>query len=853
MFTTLLSLVCSVIMLSQISLSGNITDEKGGALQGAVIALKGENGNAISYTMSDRQGNFTLNVESYPEGSYIEISMLGYASQKLFPPFQKNINISLKEDIIEIEEVIIKAEKVSFEGDTTIFHAQGLVTTSDRNLSDVLKRLPGIDVSDDGYVQYHGKSIASLKIEGSDLLGSKYNIATKNLRSEDLKTIEVYENHQNVKALEGIKKSDDIVLNITLQEDAKNRWVTTLQAEGGFASQKPYIPYSASGLLMNIGKKFQTMTTLKTDAAGNDIISKSLYSPFIYSLNNYFSIDAQKAPLTDKRTRFNTTYAATNNTKFSLTEESTLALSASYNNDTRNSRSYIGKIYNYDNDSTISFLEDRNVRFWDQDAMAEVTYELNSKRLFINDKLSFQWRKASGRDSLTGSQTQIERASNESFDIGNNFTTIVRLKNKSSFNLGLQTQYSTKSAYYYMDNSNIRQDVNSSAFVNSLSSSFQHSFNSRWSLSITPSVNYTNRVLLSDLISPLTESDIKLTNNLRMNEISPKAFIMAEYHGKKLDLDLISQIDYNNYLYSGDLQTKKGILSTNTTMMAKIHLTRLLRLDLYGTYNLSPTSEQNLYNGVIMNNYKYLTLGSDNIINSSSYYFVTSLSYKEPVSGFNILANGTYQFGETHLVDRYFIDDFIVNQYSDELADFSQWSVNGKIEKTFYDIGSKVSISVNYSEMYSSINQNGIPYKYKNNVLAPKLEYNGNITRWMNIIYTGKYNYNRYFIEDSIDEVPNHTLSQELKLAFYPHRKVEINVSGEHYYNLNGAGTEQQMILFDCSAWYFITNKLQLFLHARNLLNEDTYSFTTIAPLETVHYKYNIRPLNVLIGFEYNF
>ena len=153
MFTTLLSLVCSVIMLSQISLSGNITDEKGDALQGAVIALKGENGNAISYTMSDRQGNFTLNVESYPEGSYIEVSMLEYASQKLFPPFQKNINISLKEDIIEIEEVIIKAEKVSFEGDTTIFHAQGLVTTSDRNLSDVLKRLPGIDVSEDGYVQ----------------------------------------------------------------------------------------------------------------------------------------------------------------------------------------------------------------------------------------------------------------------------------------------------------------------------------------------------------------------------------------------------------------------------------------------------------------------------------------------------------------------------------------------------------------------------------------------------------------------------------------------------------------------------------------------------------------------------
>lgn len=97
---------------------------------------------------------------------------------------------------------MIKAEKVSLQEDTTTFFAQGLITTSDKNLSDVLKRLPRLDVSDDGFVQYQGRNIASLRIEVNDLLGSKYNLATQNLNPENLKTIEIYENHQNIKAFE---------------------------------------------------------------------------------------------------------------------------------------------------------------------------------------------------------------------------------------------------------------------------------------------------------------------------------------------------------------------------------------------------------------------------------------------------------------------------------------------------------------------------------------------------------------------------------------------------------------------------------------------------------------------------
>ena len=222
MIYNIITLLCTAIIGISNPIIGNVTDTNGTPLPGVMVSIKGEKGNILAYTMTDADGNFNIQTEKAQIGGLLEISSLGYSKETFTYPFPDKIEICLKESNLEIDEAIIKAEKVVLQGDTTIFYAQGLITTSDRNLSDVLKRLPGIDVSKDGFVKYHGKNIASLKIEGSDLLGNKYNLATQNIKPEDLKAIELYENHQNIKALEGIQHSDDIVLNIKLNEGSKN-------------------------------------------------------------------------------------------------------------------------------------------------------------------------------------------------------------------------------------------------------------------------------------------------------------------------------------------------------------------------------------------------------------------------------------------------------------------------------------------------------------------------------------------------------------------------------------------------------------------------------------------------------
>lgn len=852
MIYNIITLLCTAIIGISNPIIGNVTDTNGTPLPGVMVSIKGEKGNILAYTMTDADGNFNIQTEKAQIGGLLEISSLGYSKETFTYPFPDKIEICLKESNLEIDEAIIKAEKVVLQGDTTIFYAQGLITTSDRNLSDVLKRLPGIDVSKDGFVKYHGKNIASLKIEGSDLLGNKYNLATQNIKPEDLKAIELYENHQNIKALEGIQHSDDIVLNIKLNEGSKNRWAGALQIEGGYAQQKPHIPYGANVLGMNIGKNLQTLTTLKTDAAGNNISVKSSENPLNYNLRNYFSIDAPKAPLSEKRSRFNTSYSASNNTKTTLGEDCNLGVSASYNNNVLDSKSITEKIYNYDNDSLVSFIEDRNVKLFSQDAVGDIVIEKNSKKIFVYNKLQFLWKTTSAMDSLSASQNKIEKAKNESYDIVNDINSIIRIKEYGSINLSMNTQLTSKKGYYLVDNDVIHQDINSSVFINNVSIAYTHSFNSRWSIGISPGLDYVNRVLISDLTSPLSEENFKSYNNLRMEKITPKALITIDYSDKKVETKLISYIGYNNYSFS-DISLQTGSFYTTTYLSTQIKLTKRLFMNFLGIYTLQPTNEQNIYNGIIMNNYKYLSIGSDNITTSPTFNLDASIIYKDPLSGWGVSFGGNYTIGRSTLSSRYFVDDFIISEYSDDIAEFSQWDLGSKIEKSFYDIGSKLSFSIKYNEQYSSLNQNGTPYNYRNNTLTPKLEFNGNITRWLNIIYKGQYVYNKYNIEGSYETTQNNTLSQEIKLAFYPHKKLEINISAEHYYNKNNAGTKQQMILADCSIWYYATKKLQFFLHAKNLLNEDKYCFTNISPLQTSHYIYNIRPLNILIGLEYRF
>ena len=93
--------------------------------------------------------------------------------------------------------------------------------------------MPGIDVAENGAISYNGQQINKFYIEGKDLLGGRYGLATNTVHQEDVATVEVMENHQPIRVLEDVSFSQSPAINLRLKSRARSAWAGTVKAAGG--------------------------------------------------------------------------------------------------------------------------------------------------------------------------------------------------------------------------------------------------------------------------------------------------------------------------------------------------------------------------------------------------------------------------------------------------------------------------------------------------------------------------------------------------------------------------------------------------------------------------------------------
>jgi len=105
---------------------------------------------------------------------------------------------------VSLKEVTVKPDPLRQKGDTLTHNLASFLGKGDVTLEDGLKRLPGVDVAQSGAISYMGKPISQFNIEGLDLLGGKYNLATRNIPADYVTNVEIVRNHvQTVRAGRG--------------------------------------------------------------------------------------------------------------------------------------------------------------------------------------------------------------------------------------------------------------------------------------------------------------------------------------------------------------------------------------------------------------------------------------------------------------------------------------------------------------------------------------------------------------------------------------------------------------------------------------------------------------------------
>jgi hypothetical protein len=202
----LLSFLFSLSAFAQKQLKGKVSDAKGKPIASASVNLKDKEGNILGFTRSDDKGNFILSFTEENNNLSIEATMIGYAKQVvLVSELSKNYELKLVDTEINLKTVVVKNRpSLTVKGDTINYKTSDFADKQDRSIGDVLRKMPGIDVAENGKVSYNGKSISNLYIDGDNVLDDKYSIGTKSIPHGAVDKVQVIENDQPVKMLRKI-------------------------------------------------------------------------------------------------------------------------------------------------------------------------------------------------------------------------------------------------------------------------------------------------------------------------------------------------------------------------------------------------------------------------------------------------------------------------------------------------------------------------------------------------------------------------------------------------------------------------------------------------------------------------
>ncbi|PBQ34009.1 hypothetical protein CNR22_20245 [Sphingobacteriaceae bacterium] len=210
-FSFLTFLLISSKLFSQTEVTGTLMDKVGQVLPGATVKILNSDSGYVKGIASDIEGKFSL---SLIPGKYILVfSYISYRDkfrniEVTAAPLNMG-QISLKEDATTLSEVEIKTlqQRGEQKGDTTAFNADAFKTNPDATAEDLLKKMPGV-TSDNNGVKVNGETVQKVLVDGKPFFGDDPNAALKNLPSDIVDRVEVFDKMSDQSAFTGFNDGD---------------------------------------------------------------------------------------------------------------------------------------------------------------------------------------------------------------------------------------------------------------------------------------------------------------------------------------------------------------------------------------------------------------------------------------------------------------------------------------------------------------------------------------------------------------------------------------------------------------------------------------------------------------------
>ena len=837
------------------SISGSITEKNGEVVAGANVLVQSADGKRLfSYGSSDGEGRYEVRFRS--DADSVSVSVTGFNLAKVSMVVPANIgrlDFSVEYSALKIKEVKVEASAIERKKDTVSYYVANFKDSTDRSIGDVLQKLPGIEVAPSGQIKYQGKAINKFYVEGLDMLGSQYGIATNNIQASDIAKVEVYEDHQPIKVLQDWVASDRAAINLILKSGAKGAWNGVVQAGAGY---QPVL-WNGEVTPMFFGNNFQTIMTYKTNNTGDDV-ARELESSMGLGWDAERLTGIQEAgnpPVNERLYLNNNIHSVSINTINKTGEDSDLTVNAYYIHDNRNQAAENRTSYFIPGQNPLDVYENIDAESISDRMQVALQFRNNANKNYLNNRLSFNgsWNRNNGVVG-DGNQEISQVHMQPRIAVDNDFRMIRRFGkwqvdfvSNTDYNRltsELQVKPMVFSQFFDEEGDGTRQHIEAERFrtENSVSTSYRAGF---WNFYLKGGV-YAHIENLSTVLSPL-------------NGIGSVAdSLMNGCRWRRFDVSLQPQIAYSKHSFNMSFVSPLEVAVINgrnhylarPSVYMNWKISYNLKMSAYGAYNMNLGDLYDSYSGYIMRDYRSVSKKEGNSARTGTQNYGLDMSYSNPASALFASADVSYfRSSRSQTVNNLYEGDSFIAEAIERDNVSSGLSENGRVSKRFSTISTTVSLNGGCSRNWSETMVQGevTPVTMDRYNVGGAL--NSNIGRYVIFDYSGSYSVHSIDGYNSVDPVG--TLKQNAALNFVIAKRVLLNVGAEHYFCGEIQGEDRNMVFMNASASYKF-KKFEFILEGRNLLDKRSFSAIEYSNTFSYAYAYELRPLSVMLKIRFS-
>ena len=208
-------LATSVATFAQRAVSGKVVeqDTKEAVIQATAALLSGEK--VVANAVTNVNGGFTIKAPQ--DGNYtLKVTYVGFKTitKKIAVKDGKDVNVgtlSMEPDAVMLQgaTVTAHASKVTLKADTFVYNANAFRTPEGSVVEELVKRLPGAEVSDDGTIKINGKEVKKILVDGKEFMTGDTKTAIKNLPTNIIDRIKAYDQQSDLARVSGIEDGEE--------------------------------------------------------------------------------------------------------------------------------------------------------------------------------------------------------------------------------------------------------------------------------------------------------------------------------------------------------------------------------------------------------------------------------------------------------------------------------------------------------------------------------------------------------------------------------------------------------------------------------------------------------------------